>query len=141
MDAVIDPDFKQDSIEQMLKDRSTLPPGASVSNPFTMKKMSNDFTSLPNFGLMDIFNHLMSKAEYDKDMLASWRSFDECTLCQNGHVRSMQNQVIFDNDSKYHFITAQVIPTQKDTIPEGDKMCTLWFILKPNGSIYLLCIL
>ena len=138
MDAAIDPGFKEDSIEQILKDRLTLPAGASDSNPFTMKKMSNDFSSLPNVGLMDIFNHLiMSKAEYDKDMLASWRSFDKYTLYQNGHVRSMQNQVIFDNDdTKYHLITAQVIPIQKDSTPEGDKLYKLWFILKPNGSIY-----
>ena len=58
IDAVIDPDFKEDSIEQMLKDSLTSPAGASVSNPFTMKKMSDDFSSLLNFGLMDIFNHL-----------------------------------------------------------------------------------
>ena len=27
-----------------------------------------------------------SKAEYDKEMLASWRTFDEYKLHQNGHV-------------------------------------------------------
>ena len=43
--------------------------------------------NLPNFGLMDVFNHLiMSETENDKEMLASWRSFDEYTLCQNGHI-------------------------------------------------------
>ena len=49
----------------------------------------------------------------------------------------MENKVIFDNDDgKYHVITAQVIPTQKNTTPEGDKMYKLWFILNTNGSVY-----
>ena len=138
MDAIVDPDFTEDSIEQALKDRLTLPAGGNVPDPFKIKNFSNDFSSLPNFGLMDIFNHLiMSNAEYDKDKLASWRSFDEYALCQNGHVQSMQNMVIFDkDDKKYHLVTAQVIPTQKDSTPEGDKMYKLWYILKPNGAIY-----
>ncbi|XP_028412514.1 uncharacterized protein LOC114535352 [Dendronephthya gigantea] len=138
MNAIVDPDFREDSIEQALNDRLTLPAGGNVPNPFKIKNLSNDFSSLPNFGLMDIFNHLiMSCAEYDKDKLASWRSFEEYALCQNGHVQSMQNMVIFDkDDSKYHLVTAQVIPTQKDSTPEGDKMYKLWYILKPNGAIY-----
>ena len=50
---------------------------------------------------------------------------------------SMQNHIMFDkDDSKYHLITAKVIPTQKDQTPEGDRMYSLWFILKPNGSVY-----
>ena len=87
---------------------------------------------------MDIFNHLiMSKTEYDKDMLASWRSFDEYKLFKNGHVRSLQHKNIFDNDdSKFHVIFGQVIPTQKEKTQEGDRVYKLWFILKPNGSIY-----
>ena len=70
------------------------------------------------------------------EMLASWRSFDEYMLCQNGHVRSMQNHIFDKDDSKYHLITAKVIPTQKDQTPEGDRMYSLWFILKPNESVY-----
>ena len=95
-------------------------------------------SSLPKFGLMDIFNHLiMSKTEYDKDMLASWRSFDEYKLFKNGHVRSLQHKNIFDNDdSKFHVIFGQVIPTQKEKTHKGNRVYKLWFILKPNGSIY-----
>ena len=113
MDASADPDFRDDSIEQTLKERLTLPAGKIVPDPLKMKKFSHDFSAFPNFGLMDIFNHLiMSKSEYDKDMLASWHSFEEYTLCQNGHVRYMQHQAVFDkDDAKYHLVTAKVIPT------------------------------
>ena len=70
-------------------------------------------------------------------MLAFWRRFDKYTLCKNGHVRYLQHKHIFDNDdSQYHVVCAQVIPTQKEKTQEGEKMYKLWFILRPNGSIY-----
>ncbi len=138
MGAMTDPDFEKDSIECCLNERLTLPAGKKVPDPFCMKNMSSDFSSLPNFGLMDIFNHLiMSKANYDKEKLSSWRSFEEYTLCQAGHVRLLQNQIIFDNDDrKFHVIVAHVIPTQKELTQEGDKAYKLWFILQPDGSVY-----
>ena len=138
MNADMDPDFRDESIDQDLKKRLTLPGGVVISDPFKMEHLSNDFSNLRNFGLMDVFNHLlMSETENDKEMLASWRSFDEYTLCQTGHIRSMQNRIMFDkDDSKYHLITAKVIPTQKDQTPEGDRMYSFWFVLKPNGSVY-----
>jgi hypothetical protein len=68
MGAMTDPDFEKDSIERCLNEHLTLPAGKKVPDPFCMKNMSSDFSSLPNFGLMDIFNHLiMSKANYDKE--------------------------------------------------------------------------
>ena len=86
MSASVDPDYENDSIEHCLHERLTLPASKKVPDPF---KISNYSSS---FGLMDIFNHLIiSKAEYDKDMLASWRSFDEYTLCQNGHACSVSS--------------------------------------------------
>ena len=138
MNASVDPDYREDCIEHCLDEHLTLPAGKRVPDPFKMSNVSSDFSSLPTFGLMDIFNHLiMSKTEYDKDMLASWRSFDEYTLFKNGHVRSLQHKIIFDNDdSKFHVILGQVIPTQKEKTQEGDRVYKLWFILKPNGSIY-----
>ena len=44
---------------------------------------------------------------------------------------------MFDSDdSLLHVILAHVIPTQKEKTQEGGKMYKLWFILRPNGSIY-----
>ena len=90
MNADIDPDFRDEPTDNILKDRLTLPSGTVIADPFKMEHLSNGFSNLPNFGLMDVFNHLiMSETEYDK-MLASWRSFDEYTMCQNVHVRSIK---------------------------------------------------
>ena len=87
MDLPIDPDFENCSIDECLIRRLTLPAGLKIPDPFQMSSLSHDFSQLPPFGLMDIFNHLiMSKTDYDKAMLSSWRSFEEYNLCLNGHV-------------------------------------------------------
>ena len=53
-------------------------------------------------------------------MLASWRTFDEYKLHQNGHVRDLNRVMVYDNDdSPYHVMIANVIPTQKGKTPEG----------------------
>ena len=72
-------------------------------------------SSLPCFGLLDIFNHLIaSKAEYDKEMLASWRTFDEYKLHQNGHVSDLNRVMVYDNDdSLYRVMIANVIHRKK----------------------------
>ena len=87
MNLPTDPNFENDSIEECLIRRLTLPAGIKLTDPFQMTSLSNDFSQLPSFGLMDIFNHLiMSKADYDKSMLSSWYSFEEFNLSLNGHI-------------------------------------------------------
>ena len=134
----VDPDFENDSLKACLEERLTLPAGKQVPDPFVMTHLSKDMSCLPSFGLLDIFNHLIvSKTEYDKEMLASWRTFDEYKLHQNGHVRDLNRVMVYDNDdSAYHIIIAKVLPTQKEKTPEGRKAYRLWFIVGPNGSIY-----
>ncbi len=134
----VDPDFANDSLKACLEERLTLPAGKQISDPFKMTHLSKDMSSLPSFGLLDIFNHLIaSEAQYDKEMLASWRSFDEYKLHQNGHVRDLNRVMVYDNDdSAYHVMIANVIPTQKAKTPEGRHAYRLWFIISPNGSVY-----
>ena len=72
---------QNDSQDICLYKRLTLPAGKKMPDLFEIKDLSNDFSKVPSFGLADIFNHLiLSKADYDKQMLASWRSFDEYSL-------------------------------------------------------------
>jgi len=138
MNLPTDPDFENDSIEKCLLRRLTLPAGQKLSDPFQMTSLSNDFSQLPPFGLMDIFNHLiMSKADYDKRMLSSWRSFEEYNLCSNGHIQNLGVKTVQDLDGSNFFVfVAGVIPTQKEKTQEGEKLYRLWFILDSNGSVY-----
>ena len=116
MNLPADPDIENDSIEECLLRRLTLPAGQKLSDPFQMTSLSNDFSQLPRFGLMGIFNHLiMSKADYDKSMLSSWRSFEEYNLCLNRHIRSLGVKTVQDLDGSNLFaFVAGVIPTQKE---------------------------
>ena len=102
--------------EERLIRRLTLPAGRKLTDPFQMTSLSNDLSELPPFGLMDIFNHLiMSKADYDKGMLSSWRSFEEYNPCLNGHIQSLGVKTVRDLDGSDCFVlVAGVIPTQKE---------------------------
>ena len=138
MELPTDPDFENCSIDECLLRRLTLPAGLKIPDPFQMTSFSNDFSQLPPFGLMDIFNHLiMSKTDYDKAMLSSWRSFEEYNLCLNGHVQSLGVKTVQDLDGSNFFVfVAGVIPTQKEKTQEGEKYYRLWFVLDRNGSVY-----
>ena len=70
-------------------------------------------------------------------MLASWRTFDDYKLHQNGQVRNLSGTIVYDNDdSKFHIVIGSVLPTQRDKTPEGMKEYRSWFILSPNGSVF-----
>ena len=74
MDLPTDPDFENEFIDECLSRRLTLPAGQKILDSFQMASLSNDFSQLPPFEQMDIFNHLiMSKTNYDKSKLTSWR--------------------------------------------------------------------
>ena len=138
MNLPTDPDFENDCIEEFLIRRLTSPAGRKLTDPFQMTSLSIDLSELPPFELMDIFNHLiMSKADYDKRMLSSWRSFEEYNLCLNGHIQSLGVKTVRDLDvSDFFVFVAGVIPTQKEKSQEGEKLYRLWFILDSNGSVY-----
>ena len=138
MDIPTDPDFENESIDECLSRRLTLPAGQKILGPFQMASLSNDFSQLPPFGLMDMFNHLiMSKTDYDKSKLSSWCSFEEYNLCTNGHVLSLGvNSAEGLDGSTFFVFVAGVIPTQKEKTREGNKLYRLWFLLDSTGSVY-----
>ena len=105
MNPPTDPDFENDSIEECLIRRLTLPLGKKLTHPFQMPSLSNDFSQLPPFGLTDIFNHLiMGEADYDKSKLSSWHSFQEYNLCLNGHIQSIGVKTVQDLDGSVSFL-------------------------------------
>ena len=137
MDLQLDPNFDNDNLTPHLERRTTLPNGTKVPDPFQMTELTNDLSSLPPFGLLDIFNHLiMSRTDYDKEALSSWRSFDEYSLFLDGYVRSLKQKRIDDAGETFHVVVAEVFPAQKDKTPEGKRCYRLWFILDKMGSIY-----
>ena len=114
MDLPVDPNFENNDLTPHLERRTTLPNGTKVPDPFQMTELTNDLSSLPPFGLLDIFNHLiMSRADYDKEALSSWRSFEEYSLFLDGYVRSIKQKTIDDAGETFHVIVADVFPTQK----------------------------
>jgi hypothetical protein len=74
--------------EKLNQSRSLLIHDVQLSDPFKMNVV-NDFKNSP-FGLFDIFNHLIyHSTEYDKQGLATYKSFDNYRLFYDGYVESL----------------------------------------------------
>ena len=127
----LDPNFETASNSDTSKQRLYIHE-VQIDDPFSMT-MKNDFTDSPPFGLYDIFNHLIYHAtEYDKQSLASYKSFDDYRLFQDGYVRSLKTVSI--NDAGVHVYVGQVQPSMR-TKTDGGKTCySLWFILEGRGQ-------
>ena len=93
-----------------------LPAGQKNLDSFQMTSLSNDFSRLPPFGLMDIFNQLiLNKTDNINSMLSSWCSFEDYNLYTNGHVQSLGVNTTEDLDGCIPFVfVAGVIATQEE---------------------------
>ena len=101
-----------------------------IDDPFSMT-MKNDFTDSPLFGLYDIFNHLIYHAtEYDKQSLASYKSFDDYRLFQDGYVRALKTVSI--NDAGVHVYVGQVQPSMRTKTDGGENL--LFFMVHLGRS-------
>lgn len=86
----LDPNFRKDDNQKSL-DRRLFIHEMQIKDPFAMKTV-NDFIDSPPFGLYDIFNHLIyHSTEYDKQGLASYKSYEDYRLFDDGYVESLQH--------------------------------------------------
>ncbi len=85
----------------------------------------NDFIDSPPFGLYDIFNYLIySSAEYDKQGLASYKSFEDYRLFDEGYVESLRTATL--KEEGMHLFVGKVRPAMKDTTDDGKKLYDVW---------------
>ena len=99
-----------------------------IPDPFSLKTVNN-FSSSPPFGLFDIFNHLIyHSTDYDKQGLATYKSFDDYRLFNDGYVESLLTVQL--KQEGVHIYVAKVKPFMKD---EGKDHYDLWFILEGKG--------
>ena len=64
--------------------------GLPDSNPLELDGYTSDFTYIPEFGLIDIFNYLIfNKTEHDGKKLKGYKSFEDYKLFYDGHVESL----------------------------------------------------
>ena len=125
----VDQNFEQDEHNQL--ERRLIIHDMQIKDPFTMKMESN-FADSPPFGLYDIFNHLIyHSTEYDKQGLASYKSYDDYRLFVNGYVESLETVTL--KDCGAHVYVGKVQPSMKSTTDEKEKFYDLWFILEGRG--------
>ncbi|XP_028413529.1 uncharacterized protein LOC114536365 [Dendronephthya gigantea] len=102
-----------------------------IENPFKMSVMNN-FIDSPSFGLYNIFNYLIfHSTAYDKQGLAAYKSFDDYSLFEDGHVESLMTKTL--NNERLHVYVAKVRPAMKVKTDDGKPCYDLWFILEGHG--------
>ena len=125
-----DPNFECDDAEKNLKKRLIIH-DVAVSDPFTLPTQNN-FIDSPPFGLYDIFNHLIyHSADYDKQGLASYKSYDDYRLFDDGYVESLSTTYL--KECGLHVYVGKVNPTMRMKTDEGKEQYDLWFILEGKG--------
>ena len=126
----VDPNFERDDTEKNLKKRLIVH-DVAVQDPFTLP-VRNNFINSPPFGLYDIFNHLIyHSADYDKQGLASYKSYDDYRLFDDGYVESLS--ITYLKECGVHVYVSKVNPTMRMKTDEGKEYYELWFILEGKG--------
>ena len=88
-----------------------------IPNPFSLKTV-NDFNASPPFGLYDIFNYLIyHSANYDKQGLAAYKSFEDYRLFDDGYVESLLASHL--KQEGIHVYVASARPFMKIKTDEG----------------------
>ena len=106
----VDPNFERDDPEKNLKKRSIIH-DVAVQDPFTLPLQSN-FIDSPPFGLYDIFNYLIyHSADYDKQRLASYKSYDHYRLFDDDYVESLSTAYL--KECGVHVYAGKVNPTMR----------------------------
>ena len=125
----VDPNFEKD---QTNDEEHLIIHDMVIPNPFSLKTVNN-FNSSPPFGLYDIFNYLIyHSADYDKQGLAAYKSFDDYRLFNDGYVESLLTAQL--NQEGVHVYVAKVRPFMKIKTDEGKKYYDLWFVLEGKGA-------
>ena len=122
----LDPNFEKDDQEKILEQRLCIH-DMQIRDPFTMKTVNNLIGS-PPFGLYDIFNYLIyHSTEYDKQGLASFKSYDDDKLFVDGYVESLETVAL--KDCGLHVYPGRVQPSMKSKTDDGKKYYELYAII------------
>jgi len=127
-----DPDFQNCDTQEKLSQK--LCSIGIICDPLSLKYSTTfDISSLPPFGLFDIFNYLLlSKADYNRHTHKAYKSFNDQRLFTDGHVRELG--VHHHKDHK--IFRAQVLPTCRTTTFMKKSTYTNWFILNDDGDVF-----
>ena len=106
----VDPNFECNDTEKNLK-KQLIIHDVAVQDPFTLS-VRNNFINSPPFGLYDIFNHLIyHSADYDKQGLASYKSYDDYRLFDDDYVESLSTTYL--KECGVHVYVGKVNPTMQ----------------------------
>ena len=129
-----DPDFLRDSVQDCVIKKLTLA-GLQNFKPLEHPGYTSDFTNIPEFGLIDIFNYLIfNRSEYDGKKLKGYKSYDDYRLFYDGSVEVLEFNDL--GDHRNCLFRTKVKPTQKDKTFLNKDFYELWIVLdKEDGYV------
>ena len=94
-----DPDYLSDSFHQSIQNKLSRV-GLPDCNPLTVEGYTSEFSEIPEFGLIDIFNYMIfSKADFDGRKLKGYKSYEDYRLFYDGSVESLEFNPLKDNQN------------------------------------------
>lgn len=129
-----DPDFLRDSVQDCVIKKLILA-GLQNHKPLEHPGYTSDFTNIPQFGLIDIFNYLIfNRSDYDGKKLKGYKSYDDYRLFYDGNVEVLEFNDL--GDHRNCLFRAKVKPTQKDKTFLNKDFYELWIVLdKEDGYV------
>ena len=129
-----DPDLLQESIQDCVS-KKLARVGLPGCKPFELDGFTKDFSDIPDFGLIDIFNYLIfSHSEYDEKKLKGYKSYEDYILFYDGHVETLKYNSLGDHENC--LFRAKVKPTQRDKTFLNKPFYDLWIVLnKEDGYV------
>ncbi|KAK7093524.1 hypothetical protein V1264_007259 [Littorina saxatilis] len=104
-----------------------------VLDPFTLP-FSDDFSSTPMIGLIDVFNYLIdSRTDFDKKATKAYKSYEDYRLFHDGHVLELKCW----NNERFCCYQSRVKPTQRQKTYILTDAYKLWIIADRDGDIHL----
>ena len=129
-----DPDYLGDSVQDCV-DKKLSRAGLTQCKPLEISGYTSDFTNIPEFGLIDIFNYLIfNRSDYDGKKLKGYKSYDDYRLFYDGSVQSLEFNSL--ENHKNCLFRSKVKPTQKDKTYLNKDFYDLWIVLdKEDGYV------
>ena len=128
----VDPDGLVEDRAEVINNKLTLD-GQLLTNP-TLLNCTHDMTDIPRISIIDIYNYLVSFADYDDASFRDYHRMEAYSMKKDGYVIDLTFQTYPNNDAVFA-VRSKVKPRtrEKDPVTKLPHYNT-WVILKKDGN-------
>ena len=129
----VDPDGLVEDRADVIKDKLILD-NKQLSNPSILKEYSNDMVNIPKISIIDIYNFLISFADYDDATFRDYHKMEGFTLKKDGYIHDVMFTA-YPSHINAFAIKSKVKPRTRDKDPVTKlPYYNVWIICKKDGA-------